>query len=73
MEGSKKKCCYKKEKDVYIQYQWLEGKGEEKYFEFLIQVDEITKDISLIITDFSYDNNDKEDGIQALEQTNREP
>ncbi|MAO72022.1 MAG: hypothetical protein CMD02_05905 [Flavobacteriales bacterium] len=64
-EGSEEEAIViKKKKDVYIQYQWLEDKGEEKYFEFLIQVDEITKDISLIITDFAYDNNDKEDGIQ---------
>jgi len=36
-----------------IKYKWLEDEVENTYFEFKIQVDEITKDISLIITDFA--------------------
>ena len=38
-----------------IKYQWINGEPDEKdyFFEFLIQMDEITKDVSLIITDFS--------------------
>ena len=53
-EGSEEKLIvFKKEKDVFIQYQWLEDEGEEKYFEFLIQIDEMTKDICLIVTDFN--------------------
>jgi hypothetical protein len=31
----------------------MESEGDESYFEFKIQVDEITKDVSLIITDFA--------------------
>jgi len=34
-------------------YKWLEDESSEGYFEFKIQVDDITKDVSLIITDFS--------------------
>ena len=34
-------------------YKWMESEGDESYFEFKIQVDEITKDVSLIITDFA--------------------
>ncbi|WP_196886802.1 START-like domain-containing protein [Aureivirga sp. CE67] len=34
-------------------YKWLEDEGTDYYFEFKIQVDEITKDVSLIITDFA--------------------
>ncbi|MFD2568397.1 START-like domain-containing protein [Pseudotenacibaculum haliotis] len=34
-------------------YKWLESEDDESYFEFRIQVDEITKDVSLIITDFA--------------------
>ena len=38
-----------------IRFQWItdETDEEEYYFEFRIQMDEITKDVSLIITDYS--------------------
>ncbi len=38
-----------------IRFQWINGESDEEdyYFEFKIQMDEITKDVSLIITDFS--------------------
>jgi uncharacterized protein YndB with AHSA1/START domain len=34
-------------------YKWLESEDDDSYFEFRIQVDAITKDVSLIITDFA--------------------
>ena len=62
-EGSEEEAIIlKKKKDVFIQYQWLEH--EERYFEFFIQIDAMTKDISLIVTDFAEDENDKEEQIQ---------
>jgi len=39
-----------------VRFQWLEDEGEDYYFEIRIQVDEITKDVSLMITDFSDDD-----------------
>jgi uncharacterized protein YndB with AHSA1/START domain len=36
-----------------IKFTWLEEEDEKIYFEFRIQVDELTKDVSLIITDFA--------------------
>lgn len=39
-----------------VRFQWENDEGEDYYFEFKIQVDEITKDVSLIITDFSEEN-----------------
>ncbi len=42
-----------KKKDLSVRYQWLEDEGEDYYFEVRIQVDAITKDVSLMITDFS--------------------
>ena len=39
-----------------VRFQWLEDEDEEYYFEIRIQVDEITKDVSLMITDFSDDD-----------------
>ena len=44
-----------KKQNEKIRFQWINGEeDEEKYFfEFKIQMDEITKGVSLIITDFS--------------------
>ncbi len=36
-----------------VRFQWVEDEDEDYYFEIRIQVDEITKDVSLIITDHS--------------------
>lgn len=36
-----------------IKFRWLEDEGTDFYFELRIQVDEITKDVSLMITDFA--------------------
>ena len=53
----------KKKKDEFIRYQWMDDQDTERYFEFLIQVDEMTKDVSLIITDFAEDEEEKEEGL----------
>ncbi len=42
-------------------FQWDYDEGEDKYFEMRIQVDEITKDVSLMITDFADDDDELED------------
>ncbi len=36
-----------------IKFRWMEHEGEDCFFELRIQVDEITKDVSLIVTDFA--------------------
>ncbi len=36
-----------------IKFRWMEDEGESYYFEIRIQVDEITKDVSIMITDFA--------------------
>lgn len=41
-----------------IRYQWMD-KNDGSYFEFRIQKDELTNDISLIITDFASDKGDE--------------
>ena len=50
----KAKLIHKKNNER-IRFQWEndELEGNEYYFEFKIQVDDITNDVSLIITDFS--------------------
>ena len=39
--------------DERIKFRWLENEDSKEYFEFKIEVDEITKDVSLIVTDFA--------------------
>lgn len=45
-----------KKQDEKARYKWTESEGDDSYFEFRIQVDAITKDVSLIITDFADDD-----------------
>ena len=54
----------KKEMNESIRYKWIDDDSSEGYFEFLIQIDEITQDVALIVTDFAEDEDEKE------EQTN---
>lgn len=44
-----------------IKYKWLESDGDESYFEFRIEVDALTKDVSLMITDFADDEDEAEE------------
>ena len=63
-DGSEEKAIVlSKKKGESIRYQWLENEGEDRYFELSIQVDEMTKDIALIVTDFAENNDEKEEGI----------
>ena len=39
-----------------IKFKWLDADDDSCYFELRIQVDGITKDVSLIVTDFSDDD-----------------
>ena len=62
-EGSQQSAkLLSKKKNQHIRFQW-EGSIDE-FFEFRIQIDELTSDISLIITDFADDDDDKEDATQ---------
>ena len=45
-------------------YKWVEDEDPNSYFEFRIQIDAITKDVSLIVTDFAED----EDEVEASKQ-----
>ena len=44
-----------------IQFQWLDDEDSDYYFELRIQFDEITKDVSLIVTDFADDEDEVEE------------
>jgi len=42
-----------KKNNERVRFRWLEDEGTDYYFEIRIQVDEITKDVSIMITDFA--------------------
>lgn len=45
-----------KKANQFIKFKWLEDEDADTYFEFRIEIDDITKDLSLIITDFTYED-----------------
>jgi len=42
-------------KDEFIRFRWLEADSEEEYFEFRFNIDDLTQDLALIVTDFAED------------------
>ena len=51
-----------KKENKYIRYRWLDDDDDKAFFEFRITQDELTGDVSLLITDFS-DEDEKNDSI----------
>ena len=45
----------KKKQDTLVRFRWVEDEdqGLDTFFEFKIQVDDLTKDTSIIVTDFA--------------------
>ena len=61
-DGSDQKAKLLKLKmNQFIRFKWEDNDTQEDYFEFLIQVDEITLDVSLMITDFAADKQDQKE------------
>lgn len=53
-DGSEEKAkLLTKKNGERIKFQWMDDEGEDYYFELRLVVDEITKDVSLMITDFA--------------------
>lgn len=52
-----------KKENRYIRFLWTEEDDEEAWFEFRINIDELTKDVALIITD-NVDEDDAEDATE---------
>jgi|SRR5690554_446482 len=52
-----------KKTDSYIRFRWEEEEDEDAYFEFKILTDNLTNDVSLIVTDFA-----EEDDIEGSQQ-----
>jgi hypothetical protein len=61
-DGSEQKAKLLKLKtNQFIRLKWEDNDTKEDYFEFLVQIDEMTSDVSLIITDFAEDEQDQEE------------
>ncbi|MGY8932278.1 MAG: START-like domain-containing protein [Flavobacteriales bacterium] len=58
----------KKKTNKFIQFKWLDDEYKDSYFEFNIQIDEMTSDVSIIITDFAEDLDEKEEQILLWKQ-----
>jgi uncharacterized protein YndB with AHSA1/START domain len=59
--GSEEKAKVLQERpDEKIKFKWLNDGEDKTFFEFKIEVDEITKDVSLIVTDFAEEDDIEE-------------
>ncbi|QOD61807.1 SRPBCC family protein [Polaribacter haliotis] len=56
-----------KKTDERIRWKWLESEDDESFFELKIQVDPLTKDVSIIVTDFADDEDEVEEAKQLWE------
>jgi uncharacterized protein YndB with AHSA1/START domain len=62
-DGSEEQAELLAQKDMKsARFKWLDDEDDEAYFEFKIEIDELTGDVALIITDFA-EEDDKEDAI----------
>ena len=50
-----------KKENKFVKYKWLDSDEADDYFEFKIVVDDMTSDVSLLITDFADDEEDFEE------------
>jgi len=46
----------------YVRFHWMDDEDKNSYFEFKINIEEITGDVALLITDFA-EEDEKEDSI----------
>lgn len=66
-DGSEEKAkLLGKKTNERIKFRWMVDEGTDVYFELRIQVDEITKDVSLMITDYA-DDDEVEEGKMLWE------
>ena len=50
-----------KKDNKFIRFKWVDDEETENYFEFKIQIDDITQDLALIVTDFAEDEDEKQE------------
>ncbi|NAS30359.1 SRPBCC domain-containing protein [Flavobacteriaceae bacterium R38] len=55
-DGEEEAKLIRKKSGELVKFKWEESEGDDTFFEMRIVVDEITKDVSLLITDFAEDD-----------------
>lgn len=60
-----------KKSGSHVRFQWDEDEGEEVFFEMRIQIDDLTSDLSLIITDFAEEDEMEEAQMLWESQINK--
>lgn len=56
-DGSEEKAKILQERpDEKIKFKWIDENEDKTFFEFRIEIDDITNDVSLIVTDFAFED-----------------
>jgi uncharacterized protein YndB with AHSA1/START domain len=55
------------EKDKSISFQWVEDEGEDYFFGFTINIDPLTNELALIVTDY-VDEDDEDDAVELWDK-----
>ena len=55
-------------KSESVKFQWEDDEGEDYFFEMTIRIDDLTKDVALLVTDFADEG--EEDEIQLMWDNN---
>ena len=58
----------KKKNNCFIRFKWEDNETKDDYFEFFIQIDEMTSDVSLLVTDFAEDKEEQEEQSDLWEK-----
>lgn len=67
-EGSEEQAkLVSRKSEERVKFKWLEEEDTPYFFEIRIQVDDITKDVSILITDFAEDEDEVEEGKMLWE------
>lgn len=59
-----------KKADKFIRFRWEEEEDEDAFFEFKLEIDDLTNDVSLIITDFAEEDEIEESQLLWESQIN---
>ena len=60
-DGSEETAILKTDKKSNsVKFQWEDDEGEDYYFEMTIKIDDLTKDVALLVTDFSEKDEEEE-------------
>lgn len=60
-----------KKSGSHVRFQWDEDEGEDVFFEMRIQIDDLTSDLSLIVTDFAEEDEMEEAQLLWESQINK--